>query len=271
MDYMVLFHQFFAFILSFNEKAQIGDLLHATMVAGVSTIWFAHNHIHFQNVSVLLHRSLAFLWLAISKANFLQSGVMNRLISDSLILHKLWIPDKFAKAPKVLPVLWVAPLTGQLKVSTDRTTAEAPGLAASSGIFHTYRGFVKGCFIVHMLSTFAYESELQVVLYAVDFSSKFWWNHLWFKCDNTYLVNLLSTLSLEVPWKFLAHWSNCVQYLSTTFFWVSHISREANYVVDALSEKVLSFQGLSQSFHLLDFCYMLHEEDVFGFETYRFY
>lgn len=103
------------------------------------------------------------MWQAIREANFLQLRLTNNLIFDHLILHKLWVSDKHAKAPKVLPVLWVVPLLGWLKVNMDGAAAGALSLASYGGNFQTYRGFVKGFFVAHIPSTFAYEFELHTM------------------------------------------------------------------------------------------------------------
>lgn len=71
----------------------------------------------------------------------------------------------------------------------------------NGGIFKTYRGFCKGCFAKPLGILYGYEAELTRVITAVHYAQKYDWDCLWFECDSMYVVNLLKTRSLHVPWR----------------------------------------------------------------------
>ena len=76
------------------------------------------------------------------------------------------------------------------------------GLIGFVGIFRTSHGFVKGCFVISIGIGFAFEAKLAVAIYAILFVWKKDWHALWLETDSTYLVAVLRTQSLVVPW----HW-----------------------------------------------------------------
>lgn len=129
---------------------------------------------------------------------------------------------------------------GWIKVNTHGEVNSARGPGGCGGIFRINWEFVKGCFTASMSSMFAFEAELQAILFLNDYIKKFGWNYIWFEYDSVYVVNILEKQYLDVPWRFYAHWLNCVNFLST-------IS-----------------SSLACSFHLPTYCNGLHGEDVLG-------
>lgn len=85
-----------------------------------------------------------------------------------------------------------------------------------------------------------------------------------------YVVRLLDTLSMEVPWMWYANWSNCVKFISSITFQVFSIFREGNRVVDALSKRDVVNLGMSCNFHLPNYCNSLYGYDVLAFRSFRF-
>ncbi|KAF3456629.1 hypothetical protein FNV43_RR01283 [Rhamnella rubrinervis] len=67
--------------------------------------------------------------------------------------------------------------------------------------------------------------------------------HLWLECDSTCVVNLLIHREDVVPWAYKARWVNCLHYVSSINFQVSHIFTEGNIVADALSKIAISSPG----------------------------
>lgn len=60
-----------------------------------------------------------------------------------------------------------------------------------------------------------YEVEFLGVTTTSEIAQQFKWSNLWLKCDYTYVVGLLRTLSKEVPWKWHAKWSHALNYPDT--------------------------------------------------------
>ncbi|KAK3221411.1 hypothetical protein Dsin_008436 [Dipteronia sinensis] len=68
------------------------------------------------------------------------------------------------------------------------------------------------------------------------------WHKIWLESDSSYVVQLLSIMSDQVTWRVRQAWQHCIHQISHMEFQVSHIFREGNQVVDALSKHSL---GLS--------------------------
>ncbi|XP_057767409.1 uncharacterized protein LOC130987739 [Salvia miltiorrhiza] len=107
----------------------------------------------------------------------------------------------------------------------------APGIIAAGGVFRDNWGWVRGCFHFKGGKGFAFEAELLAVIHAIDIAHHCGWRQLWLEADSTYIVRLLQTRSVEVPWRFLAASKN----LDDFQFHVSHIYREGNKPTDLMA------------------------------------
>lgn len=87
-----------------------------------------------------------------------------------------------------------------IKVNTYRAALGAPGLATGGGVFCTSLGFVKGCFAVPLGNKLPFEEELLAAIFALETCWRYSWDYLCLEVDSTYLVQLLSFRSLDVPW-----------------------------------------------------------------------
>ena len=56
------------------------------------------------------------------------------------------------------------------------------------------------------------------------------WCQLWLESDSTYVVNLFTTRSMDVPWRLQNHWGYTLHLLVDFTFSISHILREGNAV-----------------------------------------
>ncbi|XP_057811583.1 uncharacterized protein LOC131025811 [Salvia miltiorrhiza] len=111
----------------------------------------------------------------------------------------------------------------------------APGIIAAGGVFRDNWGWVRGCFHFKGGKGFAFEAELLDVIHAIDIAHHRGWRQLWLEADSTYIVRLLQTRSVEVPWRFLAAWKKSLRLLDDFQFQVSHIYREGNKPADLMA------------------------------------
>lgn len=65
------------------------------------------------------------------------------------------------------------------------------------------------------MSSFAYETEIWAAIKRVGYARDRVWNFLWIESDSTYVVNLLRSKTLQVPWNVLASWVSCLDCLCT--------------------------------------------------------
>lgn len=91
------------------------------------------------------------------------------------------------------------------------------------GVFRTSHGFVKVCFQVLICLAYAFEAQNLAVIHALEVTQAFGWFNIWIKCDSTYMVNLIQTECMTVPWHRLVRWSSCMHFLKSISFKVSHI------------------------------------------------
>lgn len=73
-----------------------------------------------------------------------------------------------------------------------------------------------------------------------------------------------------VLWNLLALLSNCMDYLASIDFRVSHILREGNGVDDILSKMALESNEDHWSFQLPNSCFAAHASDLWGIEVSSF-
>ncbi|KAK2642030.1 hypothetical protein Ddye_023793 [Dipteronia dyeriana] len=129
-----------------------------------------------------------------------ESGTIKNSVDELQILQRLHVFGCPPKASRILEVNWHPPLLSCLKINMGRATFGSPGLAGFAWVFHTYRGFVKGCFAIPLGVCFAFEAELVVVVHAMDYAWTFGWSQLRLESDSTYLVDTLRSRSRKVPW-----------------------------------------------------------------------
>lgn len=104
-------------------------------------------------------------------------------------------------------------------------------MAGYGEIFRTYKGFCKGCFLTPLGVLYSSEAELMKVICAIEFANQY--------NDSIYVVNLLSSKSIMVLWRFLACWNCAINFLNIITNYVSHIFREGNHVADKLATQAV--------------------------------
>ncbi|KAK2643687.1 hypothetical protein Ddye_018882 [Dipteronia dyeriana] len=181
--------------------------------------------------------ALSLLWSSVRETNSLQSGIMKNSVDELQILQRLHVSGRPPKAPRILEVNWRPPPSGCLKGNRDEAAFGSPGLAGCAGVFCTCRGFVKDCFTIPFGVCFAFESELAVAVYAIDYAWNFGWRRLWLKSDSTFVVDILSSRSRKVPWRWRSAWDRCLGLIYQMDFVVTHIYREDNQATNSLASR----------------------------------
>lgn len=55
-----------------------------------------------------------------------------------------------------------------------------------------------GCFLYPLGSKLAYATELEAIIYPLDFTKLRGWPYVWLECDWSYAVNLLKAYSYDI-------------------------------------------------------------------------
>ncbi|KAK2661872.1 hypothetical protein Ddye_000446 [Dipteronia dyeriana] len=214
--------------------------------------------------------ALSFVWRAVSDANRLEIRCMHNYVDDLLILHRFDLRGRPARAPVIRSVIWSPPAPGWTKVNADGAALISPDAGGCGGIFRNCRAFVKGCFVIPLDHVFVYKAELLAASIAINFARQNRWHRIWLESDSSYVVQLLSSRSEQVPWLIRQAWQRCIYQISKMEFQVSHIFREGNQVADALSKHALRLEVDSWWANSPSFCSLLVDNDCMGRESFRF-
>ena len=133
-------------------------------------MWFLRNQAIFKGGKPVFTNVFSLIWRSVRKANFLQSGIMKNSVDELQTLQQFHVSGHPTKAPHILEVNWLPPPPGCLKVNTDEAAFGSPGLAGCVRVFHTCRGFVKGCFAIPLGVCFAFEAKLAAAVNAIDYA-----------------------------------------------------------------------------------------------------
>lgn len=102
-----------------------------------------------------------------------------------------------------------------LKHNTDGATNGSLGLAGGVGDFRNCWGFFQGCFMIPLGLMTAFKAELLTSIFGLERARHVGWDHIWLKCDSTYVVHLFTFRSHKVLWKFRAPWLACLWFISS--------------------------------------------------------
>ena len=156
--------------LSVKFSPQIFYLWKAAIIFVCWTIWKLRNDVAFDGIVPTIGNAITCVWSSLRKASSISTRQMNNFVVDLIIIKNLNVKVNPPKVPRIIEVCWRGPPPGWIKVNTDGTTFGSPGLAGSIGLFHTYRGFVKGCFAISIDIAYAFEVENVAAIHAIQFA-----------------------------------------------------------------------------------------------------
>ena len=239
--------------------------------AGFYSIWHARNALRFQESFLLPSSLIHSIRMQLHEINLLSKGTMKNTITELCILHRIGIRGRPPKAPRIVEVMWHVPSISCIKINTDGAARGSPGLAGFGGIFRDHLGRVLGCFAGNLGLATALEAELQAVIHAIQIATCKGWTSLWIESDSALVIHFLSSIKVNVPWRFVTDWFNCRASLASMNVKVSHIFREGNSVADRLANFGVDNVGV----HWWDSCppcaMTAYSRDLAGYPNYRFY
>ncbi|XP_057775292.1 uncharacterized protein LOC130994266 [Salvia miltiorrhiza] len=200
-------------------------------------IWDGRNSTVFDSTRFEPRAILAFVKSFFSEidGNFSTLGNSRNTWSDYVITRNIGVSTRPAPLPRMVEVHWWPPVNHWIKVNTDGSALGAPGAIAASGVFRDKWSVVRGCFHIKGGVGFAFEAELLAVITAINLAHDRNWLHLWIEADSMYVVHLLQSKSLDVPWRFMALWKGVIGRLQDFNLMVSHIYREGNRPADIMA------------------------------------
>ncbi|YP_008992319.1 hypothetical protein Salmi_Mp055 (mitochondrion) [Salvia miltiorrhiza] len=114
---------------------------------------------------------------------------------------------------------------------------------------------------------FAFEAELVGVMMAVDIAFSKGWHSLWIESDSIYVVSLLRSRSMIVPWNHRNRWLYTLHLIRQMNIVVTHIFREGNHVADALANAAGDLKWWNS---MPDFISSAVYRDIAGVSFFRF-
>ncbi|KAK3221349.1 hypothetical protein Dsin_008374 [Dipteronia sinensis] len=106
-----------------------------------------------------------------------------------------------ARAPVIKSVVWSPSASSWIKVNIDGAALSSPGVRGYGGVFRNCRAFVKGCFVVLLSHVFAFDAKLLMASMAINYAWKYEWGQIWLESDSSYMVQLLSSRTEQVPFR----------------------------------------------------------------------
>lgn len=165
-------------------ESQIQNLWIVVVLAGFNMTWYARNCVIHKDGWLSLVVAFGFVRRSICEANLLNKGNMINSFLELVTLRKLGVEIFRAKAPMIINVIWRLPEPYWIKLNIDEADLGQPSFAREWSIFHSSRGFVKGCFVVHLGHIFAFEAELLAMIQALEIAKEYSWENLWLKYDS---------------------------------------------------------------------------------------
>ena len=83
---------------------------------------------------------------------------------DLTILRGLGVPSRPRRAPLFIPVHWLPPQVGWVKLNTEGMAQGAPGRAAAGGVFRDHRGVVIGAYYFDIGICTAFLAEILTLI-----------------------------------------------------------------------------------------------------------
>ncbi|XP_057779593.1 uncharacterized protein LOC130998178 [Salvia miltiorrhiza] len=224
----------------YKFSSQIANYWKAGLITIIWAIWMQRNCCIFEDGKSEAKRILHTVKVAFREMeqNF-RLGSMKNTCEDLLILRKIGIKGRASPPPDFINVYWWPPPHQWIKVNTDGSALGAPGRIAAGGVFRDSRSLVRGCFHVKGGLGFAFEAELLAVITAIQIAHQRTWFSLWVESDSTYIVGLLTSRSLNVPWRFLASWRRILTLLENFTLHITHIYREGNRAADIMTSNTM--------------------------------
>ncbi|XP_057791145.1 uncharacterized protein LOC131008275 [Salvia miltiorrhiza] len=230
-------HSFLVQAWTTNFSSQLLSFWKAGVITTIWKIWDSRNSVIFDNVSFDHRRILAFVKSFFKELdiNTKNIGTINNTWSEYLITRAIGVGSRPAPPPNMVEVHWWPPTSPWIKVNTDGSALGAPGIIAAGGVFRDHHAVVRGCFHIKGGTGFAFEAELLAVITAINIAHDRNWLNLWIEADSMYVVHLLHSRSIDVPWRFFASWKNALRLLQKFKLIVSHIYREGNQPADIMA------------------------------------
>ena len=221
---------------------QIFQLWVAAVLYTWDFIWHARNMLVFQDRRFTFHHFLTSLTGWLRMVSVLAKGHVGHSVMDITILRGLGVQSRPRRAPLCIPVHWLPPQVGWVKLNTDGMAHGSPGRAASGGVFRNHMGVVIGAYCFDVGIGTAFLAEISALIQGIEYAHQRGWHMLWIEVDSMAVLQCLQSPSYLPPWRVATRWDNCKQLLNSMRFYCSHIYREGNAVADRLASMGLDHE-----------------------------
>jgi ribonuclease HI len=121
-----------------------------------------------------------------------------------------------------------------VKVNTDGSF-KSGDRAGIGGVFRDHSGVAIGAFASRSYFASSIAAEILAVIEAIRIAWVRDWHNVWLETDSAFVVHVLNSTTMVVPWSLQVEWENCLWQISQMSFFVSHIYREGNRIADVLA------------------------------------
>lgn len=183
---------------SFSPQIQL--LWNSAIVHTVWLVWRVRNNSIFGNERPNIHITLSQLWAILRRSDHVGLGTVRNSMLKYQILRNLHLILRLSRAPQILRVRWQLPRRVGIKINMDVSVTGSPGETGCSGVFRDWKGKVLHCFSFPFDNTYAFVAELKAGIFAIETASGRGWNCNWIESDSSYVVHILRSRSIQVPY-----------------------------------------------------------------------
>ncbi|XVF53696.1 hypothetical protein PTKIN_Ptkin05aG0119600 [Pterospermum kingtungense] len=135
LDISLDFNIFYKEVATMSFSSQLEVLWKAGFHAVLWSIWHARNVAHFHGQSVIISHSLRTVCKAIKEMALFKLGYMHNSIEDLMVLRRFGIAGVPRKPRVIIPILWIHPPLGCVKINIDGAAAGSPAAPVAWSIF----------------------------------------------------------------------------------------------------------------------------------------
>lgn len=241
--------------------------VNAALIFIFNAIWFSRNSARFNNKIIpwrtAISNIISGVSLSTSKSRLFASSSM----IEFSILKALNCRINPPPSCMVKEVFWSPPFLNWIKANCD---GAATTVASScGGIFRNCKGQFLGGFAENLLGGNSLFAELCGIMRTLEMAQQRNYKYLWLETDS--MISVLAFKNKEiVPWHIRNRWFNCLKYIESINFMVSHIYREGNVCADRLAHIGLSLTSFQYFYTLPLEAREAYVHNRLGLPSYRF-
>ena len=156
-------------------------------------IWHARNMQVFEERRFTFHHFHTSLTGWLRRVYVIAKGHIGSSAMDLTIFRGLSVQSRPRRAPLFIPVHWLPPQVGWVKLNTDGMAQGAPGRAAARGVFRDHMGVVVGTYCFDIGIGTGFLAEISALIQGIEYAYRRGWHRLWIELDSMAVLQCLQS------------------------------------------------------------------------------